>query len=56
MTVPKWARRLHRVIRDVPEPLATYKGFLRNQPLVVEYLSQFDDGKPTGPGWWSEPE
>ncbi len=56
VTQPKWARRLHRVIRDLPEELATYKGFLRNRPLMVEYLSQFDDGKPTSPGWWPEDE
>jgi len=23
VTVPKWGRRLHRVIRDLPEELAT---------------------------------
>ncbi|MGB8813492.1 MAG: DUF3445 domain-containing protein [Paracoccaceae bacterium] len=54
VTQPKWARRLHRVIRDIPDELATYKGFIRNKPLMVEYLSQFDDGAPTSPGWWPE--
>ncbi|HEX9858997.1 MAG TPA: DUF3445 domain-containing protein, partial [Paracoccaceae bacterium] len=51
VTQPKWARRLHRVIRDIPEELATYKGFLRNRPLMVDYLALFDDGAPTSPGW-----
>lgn len=49
-TVPKWGRRLHRVLRDLPEELATYKGFSRNRPMIVEYLSQFDDGAATSPG------
>lgn len=53
-TQPKWARRLHRVIRDIPDALATYKGFLRNKPLMVDYLAQFDDGAPTSPGWWPD--
>ncbi|MEH7829154.1 heme-dependent oxidative N-demethylase family protein [Gemmobacter denitrificans] len=54
VTQPKWGRRLHRVVRDLPDALATYKGFIRNRPLMVEYLSQFDDGAPTSPGWWPE--
>ena len=51
---PKWARRFHRVLRDIPDELATYKGFIRNKPLIVEYLSKFDDGAPTSPGWWPD--
>lgn len=47
---PKWARRLHRVLRDLPEELATYKGFIRNRPMILDYLAQFDDGSPTSPG------
>lgn len=50
VTVPKWGRRLHRVLRDLPEDLATYKGFAVNRPLIVDYLSRFDDGAPTSPG------
>lgn len=49
-TVPKWGRRLHRVLRDLPEELATYKGFAVNRAMIVDYLSQFDDGAPTSPG------
>jgi len=49
-TVPKWGKRLHRVLRDLPEELATYKGFINNRPMIVDYLSQFDDGGPTSPG------
>jgi hypothetical protein len=56
VTMPKWGRRLHRVVRDVHPDLATYKGFIRNRDLMVQWLSQYDDGKPTSPGWWPEPE
>lgn len=51
VSVPKWGRRLHRVLRDIPEPLATYKGFLRNRDKMVAYLAGFDDGAPTSPGF-----
>jgi len=54
VTQPKWARRLHRVVRDIHPELAAYKGFLRNRDTMVAYLSQFDDGAPTSPGWWPE--
>ncbi|MDO8984226.1 DUF3445 domain-containing protein [Cypionkella sp.] len=54
VTVPKWARRLHRVVRDIPDELATYKGFLRNKPLMLDYLAQFDDGQPTSPGFGAD--
>lgn len=51
---PKWARRLHRVIKTLPDELATYKGFIRNRELMIDYLSKFDDGAPTSPGWWAD--
>ncbi len=47
---PKWGRRLHRVLRDLPVELATYKGFIGNRPKIVEWLSRYDDGTPTSPG------
>ena len=50
VTVPKWGRRLHRVLRDIPDDLAIYKGFIDNRPLLIEYLSQFDDGAETSQG------
>lgn len=54
VTVPKWARRLHRVVQTIPDELATYKGFIRNKPLMLEYLAQFDDGLPTSPGFLAD--
>jgi len=54
VTVPKWARRFHRVIRDLPMELATYKGFITNRAKIVEWLSRYDDGAPTSPGIWPD--
>ena len=54
VTQPKWARRLHRVIRDLPAELATYKGFIGNRPMMVDWLSHHDDGAPTSPGIWPD--
>ncbi len=51
ISVPKWGRRLHRVVRDIPEALATYKGFQRNRDMMAAYLAQFDDGAATTPGF-----
>ena len=54
VTVPKWARRFHRVIRGLPDELAEYKGFLRNRQMITDWLAQYDDGAPTSPGWWPD--
>ncbi len=50
VTVPKWGRRLHRVLRDIPAELATYKGFERNRAVMVDWLARHDDGAPTSTG------
>ena len=42
----KWGCRLSRVVRDLPEELANYKGFIENRRMMLDYLSQFDDGLP----------
>lgn len=54
VTVPKWARRFHRVLRDLPPELVDYKGLTRYRPTTIEWLAQFDDGKPTTPGIFPE--
>ena len=54
VTVPKWARRMHRVLRDLPEDLATYKGLIRWRPTAIDYLARFDDGAPTSAGFAPE--
>ncbi len=49
-TVPKWARRMHRVLKNLHPALAEYKGLLRYRDAVVEWLAPYDDGAPTSPG------
>ena len=39
---PAWAKRLHRVIRDLPDPIAEYKGINEYREPLVQWLSQFD--------------
>jgi hypothetical protein len=50
VSVPKWARRVHRVLRDLHPALADYKGLTRHRATAVAYLAQFDDGAATTPG------
>jgi hypothetical protein len=49
-TVPKWARRVHRVLRDLHPALIDYKGLTRYRDAAVAWLAPFDDGAPTTPG------
>jgi hypothetical protein len=49
-TVPKWARRLPRVLRSLPPELVDYKGLTRYRQTTIDWLSKFDDGAPTSPG------
>ena len=51
VTVPKWARRFHRVLRDVRGELAEYKGLSRYRDTTVAWLSTYDDGAPTSQGF-----
>jgi len=39
---PGWGCRLHRVLRDLPEPIADYKGMTRYRATLVQWLSRFD--------------
>jgi hypothetical protein len=50
VTVPKWARRLPRVLGSLPQELVDYKGLARYRDLAIEWLARFDDGQPTSPG------
>jgi hypothetical protein len=54
VTIPKWARRLHRVLDTLPQELADYKGLSRYRAVTVEWLSRFDDGAPTSPGFFPD--
>lgn len=42
---PIWAQRLYRVIRDLPEPIAKYKGIDEYREPLLQWLSQFDQTK-----------
>jgi hypothetical protein len=54
--VKKWARRMHRVLRDLHPVIAEYKGTARYRQMIVEYLSAYDDGAVTGVGTGPEQE
>ncbi|MFI4890504.1 MAG: heme-dependent oxidative N-demethylase family protein [Steroidobacterales bacterium] len=49
-TVPKWARRVRRVLEGLHPALVDYKGLTRYRDTVVEWLRLYDDGSPTTPG------
>ncbi len=49
-TSPKWARRLSRILKSLPDEIADYKGLTRHRPLSIAWLSRFEDGSPTTPG------
>jgi hypothetical protein len=49
-SIPKWARRVHRVLRNLHPALVEYKGLARYRDAVVEWLAPFDDGAPTTSG------
>lgn len=42
--VPKWGKRLSRVLSTLPKELAEYKGLTRFLPTALAYLAAFDDG------------
>lgn len=48
-TVPKWARRMHRVLKNLHPALVDYKGLSRYRDTVVSWLSRFDDGAELTP-------
>jgi hypothetical protein len=54
VSVPKWRRRLHRVLRDIHPALAEYKGLTRYRQTAVDFLSKYDDGSETSPGIWPD--
>ena len=50
VTIPKWARRVHRVVKDMHPALIDYKGLTRYRGALLEWLAPYDDGKPTTSG------
>ncbi|RYG76856.1 MAG: DUF3445 domain-containing protein [Alphaproteobacteria bacterium] len=51
VTQKKWARRFHRVLASLPQPIADYKGLARFRDTTTAWLSRHDDGLPTSPGF-----
>ena len=50
VSVPKWGRRLPRVLATLPTELADYKGLTRFREMAVAWLAKHDDGAATSPG------
>jgi hypothetical protein len=50
VTIPKWGRRLHRVLKDLHPALVDYKGLTRYRDTVTRWLAPYDDGTATTPG------
>ncbi len=44
VTVPKWGRRLHRVLKTLPDAIADYKGTTRYRQTTIDWLAKYDDG------------
>lgn len=40
-----WAQRFYKVLEDLPDPLAEYKGFISFKPLLLEYLQNHTGGQ-----------
>lgn len=53
-TYPRWAKRLHRVQKTLHTDLIEYKGMTKFHPIVVDWLSKFDDGADLGIGTYPE--
>jgi len=49
-TVPKWAKRFHRVLNTLPPEIGSYKGLDNFRQIAIDYLANYDDGKDTSPG------
>lgn len=49
-TVPKWAKRFHRVLNTLPPELSAYKGLDNFRQTAIDYLADYDDGKATSAG------
>jgi hypothetical protein len=48
--VRKFAKRMHRVLRDLHPEIADYKGTTRYRQIIVDYLAPFDDGEALSSG------
>ncbi|WP_028310920.1 heme-dependent oxidative N-demethylase family protein [Derxia gummosa] len=53
-TQPKWAARMHRVLKTLPAPLIEYKGLGRYRQTAIDWLAQHDDGRALSAGTAAE--
>ena len=49
VAIPKWGRRLHRVLKSLHPALVDYKGLTRYRDTVTRWLAPYDDGTVTTP-------
>ncbi len=54
--VPKWGRRLPRVLKGLHPDIAAYKGLGRYRDLAISHLAQYDDGEETSLGTQADTE
>lgn len=45
-TFPRWAKRMHRILKGLHPDLVEYKGLTKYRPAAIEWLSKLDDGAP----------
>jgi hypothetical protein len=43
-TYPRWAKRFHRILRELHPDLIEYKGLTKFHQIAVDWLARFDDG------------
>lgn len=53
-TFPRWAKRMHRVLKGLHPDLVEYKGITKYREATLKWLSQHDDGAELGIG--TQPE
>jgi dimethylamine monooxygenase subunit A len=44
VTNPLWAKRTHRILKNLPAALVDYKGLARYRDIAIAWLARFDDG------------
>ena len=54
VTIPKWGRRLHRVLKSLHPALVDYKGMTHIEIPSSGGSRQYDDGTPTSAGMGPE--
>jgi hypothetical protein len=54
VTFPRWAKRLHRVLKSLHPDLIEYKGLTNYHQMMLDYLAPMDDGADIGLG--TQPE